>query len=79
MSTLRIDRLGLRLSGIDADDGRRLATLIAERFSVADLPPMDRDDIGALRVGVSLADALSLEEIADRVVREVLRRMESIS
>jgi hypothetical protein len=71
---LHVDRLTLRLTGISAGDGRRLAQLVAECLAAADTPgstvTADR-----LRVGVTASPGEPLESTARRIAAAVVRAL----
>lgn len=77
MSELSIDRLTLRLTGVTEAEGRRLATLVAERLAAVDLPDSTAARVASIRLGLRAdprapLDALT-EQVVEGVVRELLR------
>jgi hypothetical protein len=68
---LDLDRLSLRLTGLSATDGRRLARLVAEYLAAADPPgaPVAAD---RLRVSVAAHAGESLDALAQRIATETL-------
>jgi hypothetical protein len=77
MSELLIDRLTLRMPGISADDGKRLAQhvsgqLAATDFSQAQLAASERN---SLVVNVSATPGMALEHTARLIVADVIRQL----
>jgi len=68
-----IDRLTLHLSGWSEGDGRHLARLIADGLAKAAMP-----DAVESRASIEAAAGAggTMQEIADRVVADVLRQLE---
>jgi hypothetical protein len=84
MTDLHIDRLTLRLAGLSAADGRRLAPLVADHLAAADRPGAAAS-AGRLRMSVAPHPAVRLDRSrritrrcwpaeACRVVSRSLRR-----
>ncbi len=65
-----IDRMTLRLSGLSAAEGRRLASLIADRLSAAST--VELRSAPTLRADLDVRPGESLESAADRVVHALL-------
>jgi len=74
MDEIRIDRLSLQLTGLSEAEGRRLAQLIVEGLTAADVPPSAVGGSRALRVDVA-GRSPSLETLSEQVVADVLREL----
>jgi hypothetical protein len=68
---LHVDRLTLRLAGLSAADGRRLAQLVASCLASADAPGAPTS-LDRLRVSVAPHPGESLESMAERIAAELL-------
>jgi hypothetical protein len=76
MDEIRIDRLTLQLTGISESEGRHLAMRITEGLAAADIPMDVAAAQGAIRVDVAASLSGGLDALSDRVVAEVLRRLQ---
>ncbi|WNG35774.1 hypothetical protein F0U60_20350 [Archangium minus] len=76
MSTLVIDRLALKLSGLDESQGRQLARLLSEGFAAASLPEGASASTRSLQVDVRARSGEPLEALSDRIVAQVLRELQ---
>lgn len=65
---LHIDRLTLRVPGLSADEGRRLAELVGK--GLATIRP-DVADSDSLRLAVDARTGERLEAMADRITTQV--------
>jgi hypothetical protein len=68
---LHVDRLTLRLAGLSASDGRRLAHLVAGCLASADAPGA-ATSTARLRVSVAPRPGESLESMAQRIAAELV-------
>jgi hypothetical protein len=73
MGRIRIDRLALQVGGLTASESHSLALQIAALLAT---PPVQGSSqrIDALQVSVPLPDSPSLDQLASRIVDELLRR-----
>jgi hypothetical protein len=71
---LRLDRLTLRLSGISAADGNRLAELVGHRLADA-TPPPTGGSTAAMIISIAARADDSLDSLAQRIVSEMLRSL----
>jgi hypothetical protein len=71
---LHVDRLALRLAGISAADGRRLAELVGERLAAAP-SPAGAADTGTMRLTVDAQPGEGLDSMAHRIVEALLREL----
>ncbi len=77
--SVHIDRLALRVSGLDEGAARTLARLAAERLAAGLLPSAGAESLGSLRVEVRLspgdetAPDILAQRIADQVGRVLAR------
>jgi hypothetical protein len=69
---LHVDRLTLRLAGLSAADGRRLARLVGEGLAAA-TPPVGAGRIDSLRVTLAAPGDEALEATAQRIVAGIVR------
>jgi hypothetical protein len=72
MAGLHIDRLALSLPGFSADEGRRLARLIADGLAAATFEAAGNR--ASVRVDVS-GPSQGLDRLADQIVAEVRRQL----
>lgn len=71
VTTMRIERLTLRVTGFDADEAQRLARLIAEELAVARAPRRVRAE--RLQVHVVAQEDEPVDRLARQVAIEALR------
>jgi hypothetical protein len=76
MDDIHVQRLTLKLSGLDAAQGRRLATLITQGLAAATFKDDVESEQAAVRVDFKASRFGSLGLVSDRVVAEVLRQLE---
>jgi hypothetical protein len=81
---IRIDRLRLRVAGIDEESAQRLAGLIAQRLrasigeaSLSGATPAGVAELGRLDVTLRARAGDSLDDLADGAATEVLRALEA--
>ena len=74
MDELRIDRLTLDVSGLSEAEGARLATLVADRLAVAELPA-EAAPGGVLRVDLRAGAGADLHAISEEIVASIARRL----
>jgi len=70
MSTLRFDRLTLRLRGVSVSDGRRLAFLVANCLAAEDVPLGVRA-AERMRLSIETRPGESLESMAERIAAQL--------
>lgn len=70
MSTLRFDRLTLRLSGVSVSDGRRLASLVADCLAAEDVP-LGARNAERMRLTLEARPGESLESMAGRIAAQL--------
>ena len=75
MSELIIDRLALKLSGLNESQGRHLARLLSEGFASASLPEGAATSTPKLAVDVRAKAGESLEALSERIIAQVLREL----
>ena len=76
MAEIHIDRLRLKLSGISASDGQRLAQLIAEGLVYAPLQTENPRHIGALRVNTTASAGSNVDMLSKQIVTEIVQQLE---
>ncbi|MCY1078699.1 hypothetical protein [Archangium lansingense] len=76
MSELIIDRLALKLSGLNESQGRQLARLLSEGFAAASLPEGASASTDRLQVDVRARPGEPLEALSERIVAQVLRDLQ---
>lgn len=69
---LHVDRLALRVSGISAGDGRRLARLVGERLAAVQAPAA-AGTTDAMHLTLDASPGEALESMAHRIVADMLR------
>ncbi len=75
MNDVRIDRLTLRLSGLDAAEGRRLAMLVSEGLAAAALPSGAVSHLGSIRLDLRADPPAGVDALAEQVVRGIVREL----
>lgn len=75
MSELSIDRLTLKLAGVSEADGRRLATLVAERLAATDLPASTAARVASIRLDLRADPRTPIEALTEQVVEGVVREL----
>lgn len=76
MAEFVLDRLTLKLSGLSQHDGERLAERVAETLAVAALPCETPLQIDTLHVRLRARPEDGIDQLATRIVAEVLRQVE---
>ena len=80
MSGVEVDRLALRLSGLIAADGRRLAERVADGLAAWRPPPDLVPSAEHVRVTVDLQGRLQpVDALAERIVADLVRELERSS
>jgi hypothetical protein len=79
MDDIDIQRLTLKLSGLDEPQGRRLASLIAQGLAGATIEDDVESEQSAVRVDFKASPLGSLGLLSNRVVAEVLRQLKRSS
>jgi hypothetical protein len=87
-SSMKIDRLSLRLSGLSAEEGQRLAQLIAERLGTGGAGTESRPDvtgsrldgrkrarIDRLQVRATAQPGGDMDRLAAQIAEQVLREL----
>jgi len=74
MPRIEIDRLSLRLSGLSEDQGRLLATRVAEGLATAP-DPGEAVQHDGLQANATMVPGGSLDTLADQIVAELVRQM----
>jgi hypothetical protein len=74
MASVEIERLSLQLSGLPAEQARRLGEMVATRLAEARLTPMKSTDRVDVTVATSGAGE-SLDRLARAIVEEIRRSM----
>ncbi len=75
---LQVDRLTLRVAGLSARDGRRLAHLVADCLASADAPGA-ATGTARLRVSVAPHAGESLESMAQRIAAELIHALGALA
>jgi hypothetical protein len=78
MNEIRIDRLSLQVPGLSAAEGRRLALQVAEGLGALGAAGGGRD-IPTVRVDLTAASKTSMDELAVKIVAEVLRQVDRLT
>ncbi len=78
MAEMNIERLALKLSGINESEGQRLAQLIAEGLASATISPEGPRHIDALRVNATASPGNSVDMLSKEIVAEIVRQLESM-
>jgi len=76
MPRVEIDRLGIEVPGLTAEQGRRLAELVVDGLGGVQWPDRVPQNSGTVSIAVdSGAGNRELEEMATAIVREILRQI----
>lgn len=75
MPSFTIDRLTLKLPGMSAAEGERLATRIAEGLAAGATPAEPGRYLPALRVEMASSSGAGIETLADLVSAGLLRQL----
>lgn len=76
MPRVEIDRLGIEVPGLTAEQGRRLAELVVDGLGGVQWPDRVPQSSGNVSIAVdSGAGNRGLEEMAAAIVREILRQI----
>ncbi len=78
MTAINIDRLTLKLVGISAEDGQRLAWLIAKGLASASIATEGMHSLDAIRVNVTTNPGSNADMLARQIVADVLRQLERV-
>ena len=76
MTTINIDRLALKLSGLSEREGHRLARLIAEGLAQADIPNTAPHRLETLRVNLTAPADGHADRLSQQIVADILRQLE---
>lgn len=74
MAEIAIDRLSLKLSGLTAGDGERLARLVAGSLGRQTLPDGSGREVEGMSVKIAAASG-NLNQLSDQIVREIMRQL----
>jgi hypothetical protein len=74
-STISIDRLTLRLSGLSESDGRRLAELIGEGLA-AQTSAIQTADVSKVRTSLTARPGSAIRGLAEEAVADILRQLQ---
>jgi hypothetical protein len=77
MTTLTIDRLTLKLSGLSQDQGKHLVRLIAEGLASHEISSDSARDAPNLQLKITAPPNASIDWLANQIVSEVLRQLNS--
>ena len=73
MTEIAIDRLSLKLSGLSAGEGERLARLVADGLGGQKFPgPVH--DVEGLTISIN-SSGRNLQRLSDQIVREIVRQV----
>ncbi len=75
MSHVTVDRLTLRLQGLSARDGERLARLVADGLADSAASLEAPLHVGALRISGAVDLGSNMEQLADQIVADVIRQL----
>lgn len=75
MSDVHIDRLTLKLSGLDEAEGRRLALLVSEGLAAATLPAGAASNLGSIRLDLRAAPRGGVDALATQIVSGLVREL----
>ncbi len=78
MTAINIDRLTLKLAGISAEDGQRLARLIAKGLASSSIAAEGTHSLDTMRVNVAASAGSSVDMLARQIVADVLRQLERV-
>lgn len=78
MAQMNIERLALKLSGINANEGQRLAQLIAQGLAATTISSEGPRHIDSLRVNATASPANGVDMLSKQIVAEIVRQLESI-
>jgi hypothetical protein len=73
MTEISIDRLSLKLSGLTAGEGERLARLVADGLGRQKLPA-SAHGVEGMTINVN-ASGGNLQRLSDQIVREIMRQL----
>jgi len=76
MARLSVDRLSLRVTGLGAEEGRRLARMVAERLGRAGGNPRGAVTVRRLRVTVTASNDAGTDFLSEQIAAEVLRELD---
>ena len=78
---VRIDRLALRVAGLDEDAARALARLVAEKLAAGLVPPTGLTRLGSLRAEVRLSrdDQANPDILAQHIADQVRRALAEVA
>jgi hypothetical protein len=77
MTTLTIDRLTLKLSGLSQDQGQHLVRLIAEGLASHEISSDSARDTPNLQLNITAQPNANVDWLANQIVSEVLRQLNS--
>jgi hypothetical protein len=74
MTSINIDRLTLKLSGLSPQQGQHLARLITAGLASQEVSSYSRDT-PAMQLNITAQPNANIDWLADRIVSEVLRQL----
>ena len=78
MSQVNLDRLILKLSGIDPASGKPIGRRLAQKLAAANLDLRASGRVEQIRISVTARDGEAEDQLAERMAAEVLRNLEKI-